>query len=67
MNDWISISFEISYKNYDGCIHIRKLNLNTGKYTYLNLYDHEFLDIFGDDSSLCQQWTVIVTERDKHE
>jgi len=55
MKDWIYIDTEISYKNYDGCIHIRKLNLKTAKYSYISLYDHQFLDIFKDDLSLYEE------------
>lgn len=46
MNDWIYISRTISYKNYDEHIHVRKLNLKTGKYSYLTLYFWELNDIF---------------------
>lgn len=41
MNDWIWISNEISFKNYNSHIHIRKLNLKIGKYSYMTLYDWE--------------------------
>ena len=41
MNDWIWISQEISFKNYNGHIHTRKLNLKIGKYSYMTLYDWE--------------------------
>ena len=46
MNDWIYISNIISYKKYDEHIHIRKLNLDSGRYSYLTLYFWEFNDIF---------------------
>ena len=46
MKDWIFISTEISYKNYDGHIHVRKLNHKTAKYSYLTLYFWELNDIF---------------------
>ena len=45
MKDWIYISEEISYKDYDAHIHVRKLNLKTGKYSYLTLYFWELNDI----------------------
>ena len=46
MNDWIYISQTISYKDYDSHVHVRKLNLKTGKYSYLTLYFWELNDIF---------------------
>ena len=46
MKDWIYISAEISYKDYDTHIHVRKLNLMTGKYSYLTLWFWELNDIF---------------------
>ena len=45
LKDWNYISENICYKDYDGHIHIRKLNLKTGKYSYLTLYDWELKDI----------------------
>ncbi len=46
MKDWIYVSLGISYKNYDGHVHIRKLNHKTAKYSYLTLWDHDLFDIF---------------------
>lgn len=45
MKDWEFISMTISAKRYDGIYHIRKLNLDTGKYTYMTLWAHELDDV----------------------
>jgi len=46
MKDWEYISSEISAKRYDNQYHIRKLNLKTGNYSYMIIWDHELDGIF---------------------
>ena len=41
MKDWEFISTTISAKRYDDDYHIRKLNLDTAKYSYMVLWGHE--------------------------
>jgi len=45
MKDLTYIIGNISAKEYDCFIHIRKLNLETGKYSYLTLFRWELKDI----------------------
>jgi len=46
MKDWEYISSEISAKRYDDKFHIRKLNLNDGKYSYMTLHGFELDGVY---------------------
>ena len=42
MNDWISLNLEFDMKITDEIIHIRKLNFNSAKYSYMRIHRNTF-------------------------
>ena len=55
MRDWTYISMNISAKEYDCFLHIRKLNLETGKYSYMKLFRWELEDILKKVENVLQE------------